>query len=340
MDVLGQTGSNISGLPFLRGGFRGLGSVRPQSISPAPFPYTTLPHPYKLPMKQLNTPLTPHTIAYRQSQHDSYAGWYESSLLSGLSPGTSGVPHQPLSAADRLPASSEEFLRASPPSTTNARERIRSLRRMKKGPPRSQSTIHADSEVQTERAMTTALRDHESIHHTLKSREVVKPHLSLTMPDNLNSSIMTGAGIPTPQPRRLSTASAHVHTESSPMTATSTKPRKSARFTRLIVEKLLLKPEELQSHTTPNVEACQAKDLTKRPTQEMGPVVRSIEAFFLLLPMLGSTYMLGSACMPYQWWRERLSIVRVPLASGKGESGAELLLSLWGWCVLQPGSER
>ncbi|KAJ9099879.1 hypothetical protein QFC21_003884 [Naganishia friedmannii] len=158
------------------------------------------------------------------------------------------------------------------------------------------------------------------------------------MPDNLNSSTNYGA-IPTPQPRRLSARSDRVQTALSPLTATSAKPRKSARFTRIIVEKLLLEPEELHPCTEPNLEAGQTEATTKRSKHEMGPLVRSIEAFFLLLPMLGAMYMLGSTCMPYQWWRERLSIVRIPLAAGKGEGGSELLLSLWGWCVIQPGSE-
>ncbi|KAJ9118263.1 hypothetical protein QFC22_004174 [Naganishia vaughanmartiniae] len=285
-------------------------------------------------MKEPNTPSTPHTLAYRQSKHDSYAGWYESSLLSNLSPVTTGPP-QALSVASRAPAPIEDFTQASPSSMLGPRERVRSLRQMKKAL-HSRETVYAKSEIQKKGAMTKAICEQASVAPTPNVQEAVKSHLSLTIPDDLNSSTITRP-LRTPQQQRLSTPSAYVATETSPLTATSTKPRKSARFTRLIVEKLLLEPEELRSYTEPDLEASQFEVATKRPKREMGPVVRSIETCLLLLPMLGSLYMLGSSCMPYQWWRERLSIVRISLAVGKREGGPELLLSMWGWCVIQPG---
>lgn len=288
-------------------------------------------------MKEANTPSIPHTPAYRQSHHDSYVGWYESSLLSGLSPDTTGAP-QPLSVADRLHPHSEEVLEVPTPVAFGPRERVKSLRRIKKEL-HSRKTIYAASEFQGKRAMTTAFCEHRSIQGNTDVQEVVKPRLSLRMPDD-SSSHANARAIPTSQSRRQSAPSAYLQRASPPMTAISAKPRKSARFTRLIVEKLLLEPEEVHSYTEPNLEAGQAEAVTtKRPLNEMGPLMRSLETFFLLLPMLGSMYMLGSSCMPSLWWRERLSIVRVSPAHGDGQ-GSELLLSLWGWCVIQPGSER
>ena len=68
---------------------------------------------------------------------------------------------------------------------------------------------------------------------------------------------------------------------------------------------------------------------------------RFMEPFLLLVPLLISLYLLGSAIVPFEWWRARLSIARVGLAGQSADSdermveGEEVgLFGVWGWCVL------
>jgi len=68
---------------------------------------------------------------------------------------------------------------------------------------------------------------------------------------------------------------------------------------------------------------------------------RIMEPFLLLVPLLISLYLLGSAIVPFEWWRARLSIARVGLAGQSADSdermvdGEEIgLFGVWGWCVM------
>jgi hypothetical protein len=68
---------------------------------------------------------------------------------------------------------------------------------------------------------------------------------------------------------------------------------------------------------------------------------RIMEPFLLLIPLLISLYLLGSAIVPFEWWRARLSIARMGLAGQSADSdermvdGEEVgLFGVWGWCVL------
>lgn len=68
---------------------------------------------------------------------------------------------------------------------------------------------------------------------------------------------------------------------------------------------------------------------------------RIVEPAVLLLPILASFYLVGSAVIPFEWWRARFSIARVGLAGQSAESddriveGEEVgLFGVWGWCVM------
>jgi hypothetical protein len=68
---------------------------------------------------------------------------------------------------------------------------------------------------------------------------------------------------------------------------------------------------------------------------------RIVEPAVLLLPLLISFYLVGSAIVPFEWWRAHLSIARVGLAGQSAESddrmveGEEIgLFGVWGWCVM------
>ena len=68
---------------------------------------------------------------------------------------------------------------------------------------------------------------------------------------------------------------------------------------------------------------------------------RIVEPAVLLLPLLVSFYLVGSAIVPFEWWRAHLSIARVGLAGQSAESddrmveGEEIgLFGVWGWCVM------
>ena len=68
---------------------------------------------------------------------------------------------------------------------------------------------------------------------------------------------------------------------------------------------------------------------------------RMVEPAVLLLPIIVSFYLVGSAIVPFEWWRARLSIARVGLAGQSAESddriveGEEIgLFGVWGWCVM------
>jgi hypothetical protein len=68
---------------------------------------------------------------------------------------------------------------------------------------------------------------------------------------------------------------------------------------------------------------------------------RIVEPAVLLLPLLVSFYLVGSAIVPFEWWRAHLSIARVGLAGQSAESddrmveGEEIgLFGVWGWCMM------
>ncbi|KAJ9111624.1 hypothetical protein QFC19_000980 [Naganishia cerealis] len=296
-------------------------------------------------MREPNTPTTLLPLPHRETHHGGSAGWYESSLLSDLSP-TSPTKQEQSPTSLQTPASREE---ASTHSPLGPRERVKSLMRMKKVM-NSQVERQPEGEDKKKRIdpepPSTPKGAEETVHQKTYPKETAeKSRLSITVPGSKSRKSSKWTFLePSPLLQEQWTPSAsreaHPGTDSPPLTATSAKHRKSNRFTRLVVEKLL-KPDEPLPSPEEDLESGQSEVAKKRPTHEMQPLERAVEASLLLLPMLGAMYMLGSSCMPNQWWRERLSIVRLTLASGKGEekSGPELLLSLWGWCVKQTNGE-
>jgi hypothetical protein len=123
-----------------------------------------------------------------------------------------------------------------------------------------------------------------------------------------------------------------------PTTPLNLKPRKKAPLTRLEIEKVF-SPDPVTDE--PDAEKGLG-DADQGPSYKLHPLQRAAETFFLLLPVLGTVYLLGSCCVPNTWWRQRLSIVRITL--GVGEDGAtennpSLLIGAFGWCVQEATQE-
>lgn len=103
----------------------------------------------------------------------------------------------------------------------------------------------------------------------------------------------------------------------------------------------------------PQVESAKSKPFRRRigldkplETSHSIPLLHRIaEAALLLLPLLAAVYLLGSAIIPYEWWRTRLSIARIKLgeSSASDQSDANDLVDIglfgvWGWCVMSTES--
>jgi hypothetical protein len=83
-------------------------------------------------------------------------------------------------------------------------------------------------------------------------------------------------------------------------------------------------------------------DTDQGPSYKLNALQRAAETFFLLLPVLGTVYLLGSCCVPNTWWRQRLSIVRITLdvgEEGATENSPSLLIGAFGWCVQEATQE-
>lgn len=123
-----------------------------------------------------------------------------------------------------------------------------------------------------------------------------------------------------------------------PTSPLNLKPRKKAPLTRLEIEKVF-SPDPVTDE--PDAEKGLG-DTDQGRSYKLNPLQRAAETFFLLLPVLGSVYLLGSCCVPNTWWRQRLSIVRITLGigeDGKSENNPSLLVGAFGWCVQEATQE-
>jgi hypothetical protein len=292
-----------------------------------------------------NAPKSPATPHVPQSRPGSYAGWYDNasvfsqinleetqSLAYNRSPDVEGMEH------------------ITSPMAMSSRERVRSIR-MKRGTVQQEgTTTHFKG---AERARSRSYVSHESAiassqalggseqtgQRPTERRE--KERLTILMPEECKNPIRIRKEEPGSTIRqRPSPRSALPEAQPTP-TTDKIKSRKSARLTRLIVEKIILKVDEspVSSNGGDLEEGQQAPPKVR--SYKLKPVQIALETFFLLLPMLGALYMLASCCLPNTWWRQRLSIVRINLAAvQKGDEPAALLLGLWGWCITQGEAVR
>lgn len=283
-----------------------------------------------------NTHKSPTTPYIPPSRPGSYAGWYDESVLSAVN-----LEDTQSLAYNRSP--DVETLVA--PLALSSRERVRSIVRKRATIQQKEtatnpqyntarSTIFQES---TASAQTREQGFERRQHRQLDGRD--REHLTVLMPDDFQSEKpakeekATTHHISTPQ-------TARTETQPTPTTAVDRKSRKSARLTRLIVEKILKPEESPVTESDADLEQGDS-DMAKVKSYQLKPVQRATETFFLILPMLGALYMLASCCVPSNWWRQRLSIVRITLpAERKAEDSTALLIGLWGWCIQESTGVR
>lgn len=273
------------------------------------------------------SPTTPHIP---QSRPGSHAGWYDADVFSVMDLETESP------AYNRSPFL-DDIENITSPVAMSSRERVRSIR-LKRATMRQEGSTEplnrpTSSNVSEGSAIASsqALGASEQAEHTQPERK--KERLTMLMPENYNGPVQIRKGEPGSTIRQRPPP----HTALSPSspTADKVKSRKSARLTRLIVEKIILKFDETPvSSNTGDLE--EGQQIPKVRTYKLKPVQIALETFFLLLPMLGALYMLASCCLPNVWWRQRLSIVHISMAAKQTENdSSSLLLGLWGWCVTE-----
>lgn len=288
----------------------------------------------------LKSPTNPHVP---QSRPGSYAGWYDNaSVFSQIN-----LEETQSLAYIRSP-DAEAVEHITSPVAISSRERVRSIRKERRtvqqeGTRTQSKGAYSRSIVSHESAIASsqALGGSEQTEQPPAERRE-KERLTILLPENYKNPVQLRKEEPGSTIRqRPSPHTALPDTQVTPMTADKVKARKSARLTRLIVEKIILKVDESPVTSSGGDLEEGQQGLPKVRSYKLKPVQIALETFFLLLPMLGALYMLASCCLPNTWWRQRLSIVRISMAAGKkGDDPAALLLGLWGWCITQGEAVR